>query len=62
MSAEKPTESRAGHGQGRSNPVPCPDRAYEPPRLTVIGTVIEMTRGSNTSLNTDGMFPGSLFG
>lgn len=35
--------------------------AYRPPKLTVLGTVAELTQGNNTAAHTDGTFPGSLF-
>ncbi len=32
---------------------------YEPPKLTVIGTVADLTQGT-TPITTDGIFPGSI--
>ena len=34
---------------------------YEPPRLTSLGSIEELTRGNNTQAVTDGAFPGSMF-
>ncbi len=34
---------------------------YEPPRLTPLGTIAEMTLGSSHHHHTDGLFTGSQF-
>jgi hypothetical protein len=35
--------------------------AHEPPRITRLGTVAELTLGSQTENHSDGTFPGSIF-
>jgi hypothetical protein len=55
-SENRPAQPRGEH---RDNPPPVP---YEPPRITVLGTVRELTLGTNTQAQTDGTFPGSMFG
>ena len=50
-------ESAAGHADALKEAQP----AYEPPRLTVLGTLADLTRGSDSAANTDGIFPGSMF-
>jgi hypothetical protein len=39
-----------------------PRGPHEPPRITRLGTIQELTLGSATSSHTDGTFPGSIFG
>jgi hypothetical protein len=34
---------------------------YEPPRVTRLGTIAELTLGQSRSQRTDGVFPGSQF-
>ncbi|HWF50824.1 MAG TPA: lasso RiPP family leader peptide-containing protein [Solirubrobacteraceae bacterium] len=36
-------------------------RPHEPPRITRLGTVAELTLGHPVTHETDGTFPGSLF-
>lgn len=47
----------------RSDARPDEERevAYVPPRLTVLGSLQELTLGSHRKQRTDGIFPGSLF-
>jgi hypothetical protein len=35
--------------------------AYEPPRISVLGTLSDLTRGRSSTARTDGTFPGSIF-
>jgi len=51
------TELATGHADAPEEVQP----AYEPPHLTVLGTLADLTRGSDSAANTDGVFPGSLF-
>jgi hypothetical protein len=51
--------SAAGREPGDSDGLrDDPPAVYEPPRLIVIGTVAELTRGSNPT-TSDGLGPGS---
>ncbi|MGO9957461.1 MAG: lasso RiPP family leader peptide-containing protein [Solirubrobacteraceae bacterium] len=34
---------------------PAPDAAYQPPALTVLGTLADLTRGGNVSTQSDGL-------
>jgi hypothetical protein len=40
---------------------PTTARPHEPPRITRLGTVAELTLGHLGAHETDGTFPGSLF-
>jgi hypothetical protein len=44
---------------GASDHGAAPDRSYEPPRIVVLGTVADLTRGTDTG-GTDGLGPGSV--
>jgi hypothetical protein len=40
---------------------PAADEPHEPPRITRLGTVAELTLGHPIANETDGSFPGSIF-
>jgi hypothetical protein len=40
---------------------PAPTATHVPPRITRLGTIAELTLGSEEESNSDATFPGSLF-
>lgn len=51
--------NRAPGGVGGQDCGPDRREAYEPPAITVLGSLAELTQGNSEGI-TDGTFPGSL--
>jgi len=62
LSEQDPARTEAEWATGHSDAKAHAQPVYEPPQMTVLGTLGELTRGSNPEANTDATFPGSFFG
>jgi hypothetical protein len=51
--------NETGRGEGADQEGAAPE--HEPPRITRLGTVVELTLGHPVLNESDGTFPGSLF-
>jgi hypothetical protein len=48
-------------GPEGSIPTVAEPEVYEPPRITTLGSLADLTRGRSSNARTDGTFPGSIF-